>query len=142
MTGGACFAERESCMIKLVAATALAAGLSSMVSLPAQAEPGANNGTWSVELVTESGLCSARYSYALAIREGQVQLVSGGAGARVSGHVGADGSVGLAVTNGTASGTGTGRLQAGTGSGTWKVASLCSGRWTARRRDDRTAQAD
>jgi hypothetical protein len=108
----------------------------------AHAEPGANNGTWSVELVTESGLCSARYSYALAIRQGQVQLVSGEAGARVSGHVGADGSVGLAVSNGTASGTGTGRLQAGTGSGTWKVASLCSGRWTARRRNDRTAQAD
>ncbi|MET0744033.1 MAG: hypothetical protein ABWY78_11735, partial [Microvirga sp.] len=101
-------------MIKLVAATALAAGLSSMVSLPAQAEPGANNGTWSVELVTESGLCSARYSYALAIREGQVQLVSGAAGARVSGHVGADGSVGRARTQGTARGTRTRRLQAGT----------------------------
>ncbi|MCJ2122745.1 hypothetical protein [Methylobacterium sp. J-077] len=129
-------------MIKLVATVVFAAGLSSAVSLPASAESGANNGTWAVELVTESGLCSARYSYALAIREDQVQLVSGGAGARVSGHVGADGSIGLAVTNGTASGTGTGRLQAGTGSGTWKVASLCSGRWTARRRDDRTAQAD
>jgi len=142
MTGGARFAERISRMIKLVATVVFAAGLSSAVSLPASAESGANNGTWAVELVTESGLCSARYSYALAIREDQVQLVSGGAGARVSGHVGADGSIGLAVTNGTASGTGTGRLQAGTGSGTWKVASLCSGRWTARRRDDRTAQAD
>ncbi|MHC2105862.1 hypothetical protein [Methylobacterium sp.] len=129
-------------MIKLVAAAALAAGLFSAISPSAHAAPGANNGTWSVELVTESGLCNARYTYALAIREGQVRLVSGEAGARVSGHVGADGSVGLAVTTGTASGTGTGRLQAGTGSGTWKVATLCSGHWTARRRNDRTAQAD
>jgi hypothetical protein len=40
-------------MMKLVAATALAVGLSSMAALPALAEPGANNGTWSVELVTE-----------------------------------------------------------------------------------------
>ena len=82
MTGGARFAERDTCMIKLVAAAALAAGLSSAVSPSAYAAQGANNGTWSVELVTESGLCSARYTYALAIRESQVQLVSGEAGAR------------------------------------------------------------
>ena len=142
MTGGARFAERISRMIKLVATVVFAAGLSSAVSLPASAESGANNGTWAVELVTESGLCSARYSYALAIREGTVQLVSGDAGARVNGHVGADGIVGLTVSTGTASGTGTGRLQGGIGAGTWKVASLCSGRWTARRSDTRTAQAE
>jgi hypothetical protein len=129
-------------MFKPITAAVLAAGLSLPAGPAALAAPVATNGTWSVELVTESGLCSARYSYALAIREGQEQLVSGNAGARVSGHVGADGSVGLSVSNGTASGTGTGRLQAGNGSGTWKVAALCSGRWTARRNNDRTAQAD
>ena len=128
-------------MIKLSAA-ALAAGLFLPACPSAHAEPAAHNGTWAVELVTESGLCNARYSYALAIREGQVRLISGGAGARVSGHVGADGSVGLTVSNGTASGTGTGRLRAGNGSGTWAVSSLCSGRWTARRSDNRTAQAE
>ncbi|MCJ2016515.1 hypothetical protein MKK84_03595 [Methylobacterium sp. E-065] len=127
-------------MLKPIALAALAAGLS--MPICASAEPGTHNGRWSVELVTESGLCNARYSYALAIREGQLQLVSGSAGARVSGHVGADGVVGLSVSNGTASGTGTGRLQAGTGAGTWKVSSLCSGRWTARRSDTRTAQAE
>jgi hypothetical protein len=129
-------------MLKSVALAALAAGLSMPISASAYAEPGTHNGRWSVELVTESGLCNARYSYALAIRAGQVQLVSGTTGARVSGHVGADGIVGLSVSNGTASGTGTGRLQAGTGAGTWKVSSLCSGRWTARRSDTRTAQAE
>ena len=40
----------------------------------------------------------------------------------MSGRVGADGSVGLNVSNGAASGAGTGRLQARTGGGTWKVA--------------------
>ncbi|MEL6063987.1 MULTISPECIES: hypothetical protein [unclassified Methylobacterium] len=129
-------------MIKSLALAALATGLSLPIHAPASAEPDAHNGTWSVELVTESGLCNARYSYALAIREGQVQLVSGSAGARVNGHVGADGTVGLTVSNGTASGTGTGRLQAGTGAGTWRVSSLCSGHWTARRSDTRTAQAE
>ncbi|SDA20652.1 hypothetical protein SAMN02799622_02531 [Methylobacterium sp. UNC378MF] len=139
---GVRFAERLPRMIKLTSAAALAAGLSLPMCMPAHAAPSAHNGRWSVELVTESGLCSARYSYALTIREGQVQLTSAAAGARVNGHVGADGSVGLIVSNGTASGTGTGRLQAGSGAGTWKVSSLCSGHWTARRSDTRTAQAD
>ncbi len=129
-------------MINLTAAAAMATGLFIMTGVPAEASPSKQNGTWSVELVTESGPCSARYSYALAIREGTVQLVSGDAGARVNGHVGADGIVGLTVSTGTASGTGTGRLQGGIGAGTWKVASLCSGRWTARRSDTRTAQAE
>lgn len=129
-------------MMKYAAAAVIAAGLSLPICAPAQAEPSAHNGTWSVQLVTESGLCSARYTYALAIREGQVRLVSGDAGVRVNGHVGGDGVVGLSVSNGTASGTGTGRLQAGTGAGTWNVSSLCSGRWTARRSDTRTAQAE
>ena len=129
-------------MANFTTAVTVAAGLLIPASLPARAEMGPHNGTWSVELVTESGLCSARYTYALAIREGQVRLISGSAGARVSGHVGEDGSVGLTVSNGTASGTGTGRLRAGNGAGTWKVTSLCSGRWTARRSDNHTAQAD
>jgi hypothetical protein len=139
---GARKTESFSRMIKLTAAAALVAGLSLPTCLPASAEPSTHNGRWSVELVTETGLCSARYTYALAIREGQVQLISGGAGAQVNGHVGADGSVGLTVSNGTASGTGTGRLQAGSGAGTWRVSSLCSGHWTARRSDNRTAQAE
>ncbi|MCJ2137154.1 hypothetical protein MKK69_24450 [Methylobacterium sp. J-026] len=129
-------------MINSTAVAAIATGLSLMIGMPAEAEPSSHNGTWAVELVTDSGLCSARYSYALAIREGQVQLVSGGAGARVNGHVSADGLVGLTVNNGTASGTGTGRLQGGSGAGTWKVSSLCAGRWTARRSDTRTAEVE
>ena len=128
-------------MTKPVALLALAAALSLPGGAPAAASDG-HNGTWAVELVTESGLCSARYTYAVAIREGQVRPVSATGGARVSGRVGADGLVGLSVSDGAASGTGTGRLQGGSGSGTWKVSALCSGRWTARRSDNRTAQAE
>ncbi|WP_375454138.1 hypothetical protein [uncultured Methylobacterium sp.] len=128
-------------MSKTLAGLALAA----VLSLPAAAEAsewGAYNGTWAVDLVTESGLCRARYSYAVAIREGQVQLVSViEAGTRMSGHVGTDGTVGLDVSNGGTRGAAAGRLQAQGGAGTWKVSSLCSGRWTARRTDARTAQA-
>ena len=123
---------------------ALAGLLSGAIVPPAVAgEPGAFNGTWAVDLVTESGLCDARYSYSVAIRDGQVHASSTGeSGARVSGRVGPDGTVGLSVSNGGASGAASGRLQAQGGAGTWKVSALCSGRWTARRNTTRTAQAE
>lgn len=129
-------------MSKTLTALALAAGLSPPALAAAASEPGAYNGTWTVELVTESGLCSARYSYAVAIRDGQVQLASAAEpGTRMSGRVGPDGTVGLSVSNGSASGAASGRLQAQGGAGTWKVSAFCSGRWTARRSTTLTAQA-
>ncbi|KQP10813.1 MAG: hypothetical protein Q7T93_06975 [Methylobacterium sp.] len=117
--------------------------VSALAPLPGQARDGANfNGAWSVDLVTESGMvCDSRYSYSVSVQEGQVRLVSG-QNASLSGRVGPDGTVGLSVTNGTATGAVSGRLQATSGGGTWKVSSLCSGRWTARRHTTRTAQAE
>lgn len=131
-------------MTSTITALTLAAGLALPVLLPAgAAQAGDYNGTWRVELVTESGLCDSRYSYAVSISEGQVRLASAvDSGTRMSGHVGADGTVGLNVSNGSASGAASGRLQAQSGSGTWKVSALCSGRWTARRSNTRTAQAE
>ncbi|MDB5646048.1 hypothetical protein [Methylobacterium sp.] len=131
-------------MSKFVVVLALGAGLSSPVTIPAAAREGGNfNGAWSVELVTESGMvCDSRYTYAISVQEGQVRLASASSNAALSGRVGPDGTVGLNVSNGTASGAVAGRLQAQTGGGTWKVSSLCSGRWTARRQTTRTAQAE
>ncbi|MFC5561532.1 hypothetical protein [Methylobacterium aerolatum] len=101
-----------------------------------------HNGTWAVELVTDSGVCSARYSYTVAIRDGEVRPVSASAGARVSGRVAADGTVGITVAGSGGSGSGTGRLDGARGSGTWSASSLCAGRWTARRGTTRTAEAE
>lgn len=131
-------------MTKWFPVLALAAGLCvPAIGSAKAAESGAFNGTWSVQLVTESGLCSASYTYSVSIREGQMHLASAAdAGTRVSGRVGPDGMVGLNVSNGSASGVAAGRLQAQGGSGTWKVSSLCTGRWTARRQNTRTAQAE
>ncbi|WP_375410804.1 hypothetical protein [uncultured Methylobacterium sp.] len=103
---------------------------------------GGYNGTWSVELVTESGLCDARARYAVSVQEGAVKLVSASDKASLSGRVGDDGTVGINVSNGAATGAVTGRLQARSGGGTWKVSALCSGRWTATRSTLRTAQAE
>ena len=131
-------------MSKIAVVLALGAGLSSPAMIPAAARDGGNfNGTWSVELVTESGMvCDSRYTYGVSVQEGQVRLTSAAAGATLNGRVGPDGTVGLNVSNGTASGAVSGRLQAQSGGGTWRVSSLCSGRWTARRHTTRTAQAD
>ena len=128
-------------MKSVVGALVCGAGILAMGhASTALAEPKKFNGTWNVHLVTESGICDSSYSYAVAIQDGQVSLASGGAGS-VNGRVGPDGTVGLSVSNGTASGAASGRLSTRSGSGTWKVASLCSGSWTAQRRSTVTAQA-
>jgi hypothetical protein len=87
-------------------------------------------------------VCSASYKYAVAIRDGEVRAASASGGARVSGRVSPDGSVGITVAGAAGSGSGTGHLNGSQGSGTWAVSSLCSGRWTARRGNTRTAQAE
>jgi hypothetical protein len=133
-------------MLKVVTLVALATGFAGPALAPARAADAASrnfNGTWSVELVTESGLCDSRYNYAVSVQEGNVRLVSGAdASTRMSGRVGADGTVGLSVSNGSANGAVSGRLQARSGGGTWKVSALCSGRWTARRHGSQVAQAE
>ena len=109
-------------------------------STPALAEAPDFNGTWTVQLVTETGVCSGS-SYTVAVQDGQVRLASAGGSASITGQIGADGSVGLTVRQGPASGSASGRLRSSSGSGTWKAASLCSGRWAAQRRSTLTAQA-
>ncbi|RVU18139.1 hypothetical protein [Methylobacterium oryzihabitans] len=127
--------------MKTALIAALGAGVLSFHA-PARAEMQGFDGTWNVRLVTESGLCDSSYSYALSIRDGDVRLAASDGGATITGRIGRDGSVGLNVRNGAAQGAASGRLQANSGSGTWTVSSLCTGRWVAQRRSARVAQAD
>lgn len=133
-------------MSKLVPTLSLAASLTALATVPADARDAGNfDGTWAVTLVTESGsMCDARYSYSLAVQDGQIRPMAKAAsgGATVSGRVGSDGSVGLSVSTSAASGSASGRLTNAGGGGTWQVASFCSGRWTARRSATRTASAE
>jgi hypothetical protein len=127
-------------MLKAPAVLAFASCLSLTALLPVRAEDaGSYNGTWTVELVTESGFCDGRHTYSVAVEEGQVRLLSAADGTtRMSGRVGADGAVGLTVSRGSAGGSVGGRES---GSGTWKVSALCSGHWAASRRSTVTTQA-
>ena len=122
---------------------ALSAALAAALVSPAMA--GDFDGTWSVQLVTESGLCDAQYSYTLAVRDGQVRPITNASsgGTTVIGRVEADGGVGLNVATAAANGTASGRLQTRSGSGTWRVSGgLCTGRWMAKRHTVRTASAE
>lgn len=122
---------------------ALTAALAAALVSPAMA--GDFDGTWSVQLVTESGLCDAQYSYTLAVRDGQVRPITNASsgGTTVTGRVEANGGVGLNVATAAANGTALGRLQTRSGSGTWRVSGgLCTGRWMAKRHTVRTASAE
>ena len=117
---------------------ATAIGLGFLLSGPAFAASGKpHDGTWKVQMVTDSGICSARYTYAIAIEDGAVRYLPapGDAPTTVSGHVGADGAVDIDIHRSVAKVDALGRLSNGTGSGTWSLGMLgCQGRWSAQRR--------
>jgi hypothetical protein len=96
-----------------------------------------HDGTWSVQMVTDSGICSARYTYAIAIEDGAVRYLPapGDSPTTVSGRVGADGAVDIDIHRSVAKVDALGRLTNGKGSGTWSLGMLgCQGRWSAQRR--------
>jgi hypothetical protein len=123
---------------KTVAVLALSVG--TILSGSACAEPTKFDGTWSVHLAADGGLCASGASQTLTVQNGSVR--AGGSGVSVSGQVGTSGSVSLALQKSGVQGTASGKLSGASGSGSWAVSSLgCSGRWTAQRRTV-TAQAN
>src|SRR5829696_1747309 len=110
----------------------LALGIGAPLSGSAFAEPAKFDGTWSVSLVADGGLCGSGASSTLTVQNGSVR--AGGSGVSVSGQVGPSGSVSLALQKSGVQGTASGKLSGTSGSGSWTVSSLgCSGRWTAQR---------
>src|SRR3954454_8067286 len=120
-----------------VIALALSTGV--ILSGSALADPAKFDGTWSVSLVADGGLCGSGTSSTLMVQNGSVR---GGSGVSVSGQVGPSGAVSLALQKSGVQATASGKLSGASGSGSWSVSSLgCSGRWTAQRRTV-TAQAN
>jgi hypothetical protein len=118
----------------------LAVGLLTALSVAA-AVPGTASaksgydGTWSVVISAESGVCSGAYRYPVAIVNGNVRHASvGDHPFNISGRVGADGRVIVHVSRGDLRANGSGRLSGAAGGGTWQSPSGCSGRWQAARR--------
>ena len=125
-------------LTKALAALAFTTGL--ILSGSAFADPAKFDGTWSVSLVADGGLCGSGTSSTLMVQNRSVR--AGGAGVSVLGQVGPSGSVNLALQKSGVQGSASGKLSGASGSGSWAVSSLgCSGRWTAQRRT-LTAQAN
>ncbi len=87
-------------------------------------------------MVTDSGICSASYNYAIAIRDGNVSYLQspGDSPTTVAGKVGPDGKVDLDIRRSVAKVDAVGQLKGRTGSGSWQLPMLgCSGRWSAQK---------
>ncbi len=124
--------------MKLAARTAMALGLGMTLIGSAWAAPAArHDGTWSVSMVTDSGVCDASYNYSIAIENGSVRYLQapGDSPTTVSGRIGPDGNVDLDIRRSIAKVDAQGRLNGKSGSGTWTLGMLgCSGRWNAQKR--------
>lgn len=116
----------------LFAAAALAAALA-LAGTAKAASP--FDGNWRVTIVTQSGSCDPAYSYPLKISNGRVSY--GGDGSfEIGGSVAPAGAVKVLIARGSQSATGTGKLSATSGSGSWRgksSGSACAGRWEATR---------
>lgn len=94
------------------------------------------DGSWSVLIVTEKGDCDTAYRYAVSVAGGKVQY-AGTSGFDLGGTVAADGTVKVSIRRGDRGATGSGKLSAQSGSGTWRGIggnSTCAGHWEAERR--------
>lgn len=92
------------------------------------------DGTWSVEIVTESGSCDRTYRYPVRIERGRARFV--GTAFAIQGAVTPDGALKGSISAGLSTADVVGRLKVdGSGKGTWvATGSLdCRGRWNAAR---------
>jgi hypothetical protein len=93
------------------------------------------DGIWSVEIVTYAGDCQRGYRYALRIWSGHVVKADDDPNYSVAGAVARTGAIGVTVSGGGQTASGTGRLRGNVGAGIWHTSNgECSGRWTAERR--------
>ena len=121
-------------------ALSLALTAGSFLCGSAVADPAKFNGSWSVHLVADGGLCGSGSSQTLLVQNGSVR--AGGSGVGISGQVTPTGAVSLSVQKAGLHGSASGKLSGTSGSGSWSVSSLgCTGRWTAQRQT-LTAQAN
>jgi hypothetical protein len=94
------------------------------------------DGGWTVVISTDSGTCDSTNRLSIDIREGALQY-SGDFSVLVRGRVATNGLVQVRISSGNQRASGSGRLSANSGTGTWRgssSASSCTGRWSAERR--------
>lgn len=119
-----------------IAFAALALGY--VLTVPASAALAASHdGDWSVLVITEKGSCDRGYRYNVKVGNGLVRY-QGAASVSMNGTVAPNGAVKVNInSSGQGVASGSGRLSAKAGAGTWHGKSSggeCSGTWEAERR--------
>ncbi|MCF4127782.1 hypothetical protein [Methylobacterium sp. SyP6R] len=119
----------------LAAGACLAGAVAPAAARTSAKAPNRFDGTWSVEVITESGTCDKAYRYGVIIQNGQARYAGGG-DFTVSGRVQPSGAVRATISRGDAAAQVVGRLGDGTGFGNWTTSgsNSCKGRWNAERR--------
>jgi hypothetical protein len=93
------------------------------------------DGSWTVTILTERGACDRSGSVRVDIRNGNL-IYTGGGGVDVRGHVSNSGQVQVRVATDGQNGSGTGKLSAASGGGSWHgtgTKGICSGHWSAQK---------
>ena len=90
------------------------------------------NGSWSVEVIPQSGGCQRTYRFPVVIQDGQVRY-GGSEGLAASGAVTSRGVIQGSIGAGSVQANVKGRLSGRSGSGTWVGAGSfsCAGHWRA-----------
>jgi hypothetical protein len=112
--------------------------LAAVAAVPGAAEAravrmGAYDGTWNVVFSTRAGNCSATNSVPFAVSGMRVSSAGGG---KVTGGIGRNGVVSVAISVGLSHASGSGRLVGNYGAGRWAgiiTGDRCSGTWQATR---------
>ena len=95
------------------------------------------DGNWSVLIITEKGDCDRGYRYDVKIANGHVSY-RGDAPVNLAGTVASNGAINVSIKAGEKGASGTGRLSASSGAGTWHgvgTSGSCAGHWEAERRE-------
>jgi hypothetical protein len=117
-----------------LAAVVLAAVVATSGAAEARrAARGAYDGTWNVVFATEAGNCSATNRVPFAVSGTRLSSAGGG---KVTGGIGRNGRVSVAISVGLSHASGSGRLMGNYGAGRWSgviTGDRCSGSWQATR---------
>ena len=122
-------------MMNSVAFAGLLLG-SAIAGAPPAAVAATQDGNWSVLIITEKGDCDRGYRYDVRIANGHVSY-QGDAPVNLAGTVASNGAISVSIKAGEKGASGTGRLSASSGTGTWRgvrSSGSCAGRWEAERR--------
>lgn len=110
--------------------------LAALLNSAGPARAASFDGAWSVLVITDRGECDRGYRYGVRIANGRVSYAEE-ADINLAGTVSPNGVVKVSISRGNQAATGTGRLSAQAGNGTWSgrgSAGVCSGHWEAERR--------